>query len=400
MIINGGEYNGNSSNNCGSGVWTNKGALYDPAADSWTSVSPPSGWSRIGDAQSVVLPDGNYMLANCCSTQQAIASISGTSVSWSTTGSGKDDSNDEEGWTQLPNGDILVVDANTQIGSAPNKVEIYDLSSGTWSSPGNTAQELTDPGSHELGPAVLRVDGKLVYFGAVGHNDIYNTATGTWTAGPDFPVLNGNQYDCADAPAVPLTNGHVLVQASPGVFNTPSHFWEFSISKKHRNGKLKQVDEPAQAPGTSSFEGVFLVLPTGQVMWNDSQTQPNELATYTPVGNVTEKWLPVVSSVSTSLTVGSTNNAISGTNFNGSSQGGAYGDDAQMSTNWPLVRITNNNTGDVCYAKSHDFSTMGVWTTGTTNAEFDIPNTCETGASKLQAVVNGLASAGTAVTLH
>jgi hypothetical protein len=43
---------------------------------------------------------------------------------------------------------------------------------------------------------------------------------------------------------------------------------------------------------------------------------------------------------------------------------------------------------------------MGVWTTGTTNGEFDIPNTCETGASTLQVVVNGIASAGVSVTLN
>jgi hypothetical protein len=71
-----------------------------------------------------------------------------------------------------------------------------------------------------------------------------------------------------------------------------------------------------------------------------------------------------------------------------------------MGSNFPLVRITNNGTGDVCYAKSYNFSTMGVWTTGTTNATFDIPAGCETGASTLQAVVNGIASVGTAVTLN
>jgi len=123
------------------------------------------------------------------------------------------------------------------------------------------------------------------------------------------------------------------------------------------------------------------------------------VALYTPSGSPNSAWLPVVSSVSSSLNVGSTGNAISGTNFNGFDLGGAYGDDAQAATNFPLVRITNAQTGDVCFARSYNFSTMGVWTTGTTNAEFDIPQTCETGASTLQVIVNGIASAGTAVTL-
>jgi hypothetical protein len=43
---------------------------------------------------------------------------------------------------------------------------------------------------------------------------------------------------------------------------------------------------------------------------------------------------------------------------------------------------------------------MGVWTSGTTNAVFDIPGTCETGASRLQVIVNGIASAPVKVKLH
>src|SRR5580704_2340874 len=57
------------------------------------------------------------------------------------------------------------------------------------------------------------------------------------------------------------------------------------------------------------------------------------------------EWPPVVSSVSSSLVVRSTGNAISGTNFNGWDLGAVYGDDAQASTKWPIVRITNTSTG-------------------------------------------------------
>jgi hypothetical protein len=43
----------------------------------------------------------------------------------------------------------------------------------------------------------------------------------------------------------------------------------------------------------------------------------------------------------------------------------------------PTMRITNNTIGDVCFGRSYNFSTMGVWTTGTTNAAFDIRQSCE-----------------------
>src|SRR5579862_1529872 len=105
MIVNGGEYNK------GTGGFVTLGALYDPVANSWTSVSPPSGWSTIGDAESIILPNGTYMLANCCDSnpsQQALATISGTSVTWTKTNCYY--YNDEQGYAALPGGNILMVD--------------------------------------------------------------------------------------------------------------------------------------------------------------------------------------------------------------------------------------------------------------------------------------------------
>src|ERR1700733_7762042 len=72
LIIEGGEYICDPTTfNCNA-VWTNLGAIYDPLANTWTSVNPPAGWSSIGDAQSVVLPNETYMQANCCTPQAAL----------------------------------------------------------------------------------------------------------------------------------------------------------------------------------------------------------------------------------------------------------------------------------------------------------------------------------------
>jgi len=394
VIINGGEYNSCSAD------WTNKGALYDPVGNSWTSVTAPSGWSTIGDAESIILPNGTYMLANCCDSpgQFGLASISGNNVTWTTQTAescGGQPCNDEQALTALPDGDVLMVDVWNH-GSTYDDYDIYDTATGTWSNAGKTSCYLSDPSSFELGPAALMPNGNVIVFGDNPNcNDLYNASANTWTNAKKFP-LSG--YDVADGPAATLPDGHVLVQASPGVFNTPSHFFEYYLTRTGKQ-KIVQVNDPNQAAGTSSFESTMLVLPTGQVLWNNSQTTPNEVATYTPVGSPKAAWLPKVTNVSASLTVGSTGNAISGKKFNGFDLGGVYGDDSQSATNFPLVRITNNNTGDVCFGRSYNFSTMGVWTTGTTNATFDIPATCETGASTLQVIVNGIASKGTAVTL-
>lgn len=395
VIENGGEYN-----TCGSSEST-AGALFDPVAGAWTTVPAPSGWSEIGDADSVILPNGTYMLAECCNSNQALASISGTTVTWTKqTGYG---SNSEQGWGALPGGNILTVDAwNT--GSNYDDWELYNPSTGKWTLGGQTPDLLTTASYRELGPAPLTPkygsQGTIIQFSAnpsSGVNDIFDVASGTWKSGPVMKV-GTTIYDCADAPGATLPDGNILVQASPGIFNPPSHFWEFRIGK---TGTVKavQVNDPKAAPNDPSYFGNMLLLPTGEVFWDASQDSSREVAVYTPKGHAKSAWRPVVSSVSSTLNVGSTGNAISGTNFNGFSLGGYYGDDAQAATNYPIVRITNTSTGDVCFGRSYGFSTMGVWTTGTTNATFDVPKSCEKGASTLQVIVNGIASTGTSVTL-
>ena len=56
VIIAGGEYN------CGFAVWTNRSAIYDPLKNIWARVAPLSGSNNIGDAASVILPDGTFLL--------------------------------------------------------------------------------------------------------------------------------------------------------------------------------------------------------------------------------------------------------------------------------------------------------------------------------------------------
>jgi len=401
LIVNGGEYNGSS---CGA-VWTTAGALYDPVANSWTSVSAPSGWSSIGDAASVVLQNGTYLLQNCCSTQDALASISGTTVTWTITGSGKSDSNDEEGWTLLPSGEVLTVDTNSDLGQ-DSPSEIYFDTTGSWyKTTGAAKNVLVDPVAQEIGPAVLRPNGAVFQIGAnscgaagcKGYTGIYDEAEGTWSAGPTFPKISGSYYDTADGPAAILPDGNVLVQASPSYsclykgkpspYCSPSHFFEYNGSK------LIRVNEPADAPKVASYEGRMLVLPSGNILWSHILGGANGVEVYSPSGHVNSSWLPTLSSLSTTTLVrGTTGYSATGTQFQGVSDGAAYGDDAQMATNFPLVRIQSIASGHYCFARTHAF--------GATQTKFDMPPVtppvwqlpCEAGFSKLQIVVQGLLS--------
>lgn len=253
LLIEGGEYN------AGQAVWTNKGAIYNVSTDSWTTVNPPTGWSSIGDAQSIVQANGKFLLANCCAFQQAL--FNPTTLTWTANGTGKADVYDEEGWTMLPSGKVLTVDAYVSVNSCGgNKAsELYTPSTATWVCGPNTPSQLWDNSGHEMGPAVLRPDGTVFQAGAVPQTAIYTSSTNTWAAGPNFP----GTFDIADGPAALETNGKVLMLASPGEFLTGGKFFEWDGTS------LTAAVNPPNAPNDSSFYGHLLVLPTGQILFTD-----------------------------------------------------------------------------------------------------------------------------------
>lgn len=393
MIIEGGEYLCTPS--ACNPVWTNQGAIYDPTTNTWRSIAPPVGWTTIGDAQSVVLANGTYMQANCCTDQSAL--LNPLTLTWTPTGAGKFDPNDEEGWTLLPGGKVLTVDAYVPIPPFPympngTNSEVYNPWSGAWSSAGSTVVQLWDSAaacggenvaSFELGPGVLRPDGMVFYAGAnscgTGNAAIYDSRRGTWRAGPPFP--GGN--DIADGPAsLEPANGKVLMMASPGIFNPPSTFFEWD------GRRLTLVPGTPNAPFEPSYVGTMLVLPTGQILLTDTS---NDIEIYTPVGKPRPDWAPVVLLTPRLLAPGRSY-ALAGIRLSGMSQGAAYGDDQQSSTNFPLVRITNLQTGHVFYSRTHDFTSVAVASNQISWTRFDVPADQEPGLSQLQVVADGVAS--------
>jgi hypothetical protein len=385
-IVEGGEYNN------GSGSETNKGAIYDPVANTWTSVTPPSGWSRIGDAASVVLANGTFMLGSCCDTPPKTALLNPSNLTWTTTGTGKFDVYDEEGLTLLPGGTVLDVDAYVFDYQASGKNwETYNPSTGAWTSQGSTPGQYWDSAancggsgsaSYEEGPAVLMPNGTVFQTGAnrcaAGHTGVYSVSGNSWTAGPDFP----NGLDIADGPAALETNGKVLMMASPGIFNTPATFLEWDGSS------LNVIPGPPNSSVDTSYYGHMLMLPTGQILFTDFS---NDVELFTPTGSNYTGWQP--SALIPNLVFNrSQTYRLAGFKFNGVSQNNAYGDDFQDATNYPIVRLTNVSTGHVFYARTHDHSTMAVGYTGPAYTHVDIPSNMETGATNLQIVVNGIAS--------
>jgi len=380
LIIEGGEYN------FGTFAFTNMGAVYDPAKDTWTMQKPPKGWGFIGDSPSTVLPNGHFLIGSKFDKRDA--ELDPATLTWTEVSStGKRDRNAEEGWTLMPDGSVLTYDVT----KAPHS-EKYDSTKQEWISLGSTIVDLHSPyGSGcipygknlcyyppgEVGPGMLQPDGTMFATGSgsnggsgPGHTAIYHPTTGKWTVGPDFP----NNDNAGDSYAVLLPNGHPLVVGASGTS------YEF--------------DGKNLIP--SLYLGYFshlLDLPNGEVIVGGGEV-------LIPAGKPNPAWAPSVTQYPHTVTRGSTYK-ISGKQFNGLSQAQAFGDELTSVTNYPLVRITNKTSGHVVYAKTHDHSTMGVATGNTiVSTNFDVPSGMETGASTLEVVANGIPSKKLSITVN
>ena len=379
VLVEGGEYNKLSQ------VETNMGAIYDPLANSWTTVNPPVGWTTVGDAPCVIQKDGTFMMgqAGQYTTRQVIFDAS--TLTWTAVGTGKADPYVEEGFAILPDASILTVDCENGTNS-----ERYNATTQTWSSAGSTIVALANQPSLEIGPILQRPDGTVVAFGGTVHNSIYNTVTNTWAAAADFPAGN----DMADAPAAILPDSNILCYTSPGVFQGSGTFYLFD--------GVSFTAAPATASSGShqSWQGRLLLLPTGEVLSVIADGRTIDAEIFSSPGTVNPAWAPTLKQVPATVTRGSTVQIV-GTQFNGLTVGADYGDDGTMSSNYPIVRITNKATKHVIYARTHDHSTMGIATgTARVSTMVDIPAGAETGPSLVQVVANGIASKGKRITVQ
>ena len=384
VVIEGGEYNN------GSAVWTTLGAIGTISGSTltWTSNSPPAGWSTLGDAESVILADGTYMQANCCTAQNAL--FNGPN-SWTTTGSVHQSSNDESGFTLLTNDLVLTVDAKTDSACGTSQgSELYDQNTGLWSCGPFTPVMLYNPSDEELGAAVLMYNNKVFQFGGnVVATAIYDVASNTWSAGP----TPAGGLDQADGPAALEPNGKVLAMLSPGLFQSGCQFVEYDPVAN----SLTNTANPANCPSDSSFVGHLMVLPTGQIMFTDFSGQ---VEIYTPAAGVVSGVAPTINSVSGTINSPSTNNALSGTQLNGLTENNGYGDDYQGATNYPLVQLVQVDApNNVYYATTHNESTHSIAPSTLATTQFDVPAGLPGGNYTLFVIANGIESNPVTVTV-
>jgi hypothetical protein len=374
-------------------TWTNLGAIYDPLANAWTMVSPPSGgtgdWTKIGDAPSVVLADGRWLVGDSGSWTKADAIFDPKTLTWAaTTGPGKSIGNAEAGFTLLPGGKVLTVDALPSA-CTTRTTEILDPATLDWSSAGTTPAPLVTCSAQEIGPQILMYNGEVFVEGGTDATALYHTGTGTWSSGPNFPVVSGLQQHAPDAGAALLPNGDVFLASRTGDVwpDRPSHFFLFNGTSFNQAPEYATSDE-----GGSLY---MLLLPTGQVLYDG---WPAGLQIFTDPGTPNPAWAPKITIYPNRLAAGTTYQLV-GLQLNGLSEGAAFGDDYQSSTDYPLVQITNNGTGAVAYARTWGMTNRSIAPDAPSCTNFTLPAGIAAGASELRVIANGIASAPVAVTV-
>ncbi|MBX3381089.1 MAG: hypothetical protein KF805_13425 [Phycisphaeraceae bacterium] len=387
VFVAGGEY----------GTGGARSEIYDPVSNSWsanpvpTTVLDPSATSPVtggaqafSDSNSEILPNGSVLIFPVSpKTSGRPVIYNPTTNAWTTGplmlhGSYQDESS----WVKLPTDMILTIDPFGV------RSERYNPATNTWLNDSNVPVSLYDPFGSELGAALLLPNGKAFFLGSTGHTAIYTpsgtTASGVWVAGPDIPGARGTP----DAPAAMMVNGKILCAVSPvptsaNHFPSPTTFVEYD----YITNAFTDVSGPTGPQDSiSCYAAAMLDLPDGRVLYSHFGT---DLYVYTPDGAPLEAGKPVISSISRNLD-GTFH--LSGTGLNGISEGAAYGDDLQMASNYPLVRIAHSN-GNTYYARTFNWSSTGVMTGATiVTAEYALPANLPAGSYSLVAVANGIAS--------
>jgi hypothetical protein len=137
------------------------------------------------------------------------------------------------------------------------------------------------------------------------------------------------------------------------------------------------------------------LLPSGEVLYSN---QSGTVSILPSVGGAQAGWAPTITNCPNSLILGHTYQ-IFGTQFNGLSQACSYGDDAQMATNYPIVRL-QDTSGNIYYLRTANHSTMGVATGSAQVSTFvSVPTNIPEGQYNLFVIANGIASAAFPVTV-
>ena len=396
VMVAGGEY----------GTGTTNSELYDPVGNTWTYIPIPPGLIDTNnnpgppyydntagflDSISEILPDGNVMVVPVYPEQYGVTAIYDTAARAWLAGPAlyRGYDQDEASWVKLPDDSILTIDP------FGTNSERYIPSLNQWVNDANVPVAIYDPVDEEIGAAFLLPNGKAFFMGGTGNTALYTpsggTSPGAWTLGPVIP----NGLSPPDAPAAMMVNGKLLCAMSPiptqsAAYSPPTSFFEYDPTAN----SFTQVAGPNGATNNPTYVERMLDLPDGTVLFSAGGLQ---LYVYQSTGSPLAAGQPTISSITPNVDGSYT---LTGTLLNGISEGAAYGDDAQMNSNYPLVRMTNLTSHLVYYARTYNWSSTSVMTgSNVLSTRFVLPSGLPVGNYNLVATANGNASAPVALPL-
>lgn len=384
VFVAGGEY----------GTGGSTAEVYDPKANAWTIAPVPPGLictncssPGFSDSGSVILSNGTVLIAPV-----SIAGSGGTVIynpTSNTFSSGPASANQNEAtWVKLPDDSILTIDPSNNsnfLNSAERFIPSLNNGQGGWIVDAPLPVPMYNSAT-EIGAGLLLPDGRAFFIGGNGQTVYYtpsgNTSEGIWSIGPTL-VSPGVGWD---EPAAMLVNGKVLFQTvlGPPQNPQPRGFYEMDPTTNYPVGMITETPEWGDNSGTSH---IMLVLPDGNVLVSYGS---DTIRVYQPDGVPVAAGKPTVASIQFNAD-GSYH--LTGTKLNGISQGSSFGDDAQMDSNYPLVRLLADS-GEVTYARTFNWSSTSVRTGNQiVSTDFTMPSMIAgTGAVHLQVVANGIAS--------
>jgi hypothetical protein len=378
VFLLGGEYSGPDASQP---RISSKGEIYDPVTDSWSPI--PDHPESFGDDPSIVLANGK-VLAGSLSTPHTFLYDPATNT-WSQAGTKlRSERSDEETWTLLPDGSVLSYDNFSSSKTRVSTAQRYIPSTNTWVDTGPVPVLLSTIASgFEIGPALLLPDGRVFQIGADGNTALYDSTTNTWAAGPTVPGMQGAD----DAPGVILPNGHVMFAVDTPLFNTPTTFYDYDPDTNSLTNVTPTGTLGTLLANSVAQEFKFVALPNGDVLMSGDS---NFLWEFTPDGVPNDAWRPTITSITPN---GGATFTIAGTQLNGLSAGSSFGDDSEMDSNFPIVQLTNDATGQVFYARTFNWTPSVATGNAQVTAQFTLPAGLPQTAYSLRVVTNGIASA-------
>ncbi len=333
--------------NIGQSVRMNEGyaQAYNPATNTWSSISPGDGGAK-GTLPQLINP-----------------------------------ANDEIGPS------FRLLDGRAFLTGSSGHTALYTPSTNTWAAGPDIVGSLNGHpalfGTDDA-PGAILPNGHVIFAADSGPSPVISTANTTsgspiitglsstaqiqvgWpvtqTSGPSA-IPDGASVVSVDSPSQVHISQNATATATGiglqfgGAYAAPTQLFDFNPTANTISAVSPALND-ANLARDPSYNTSMLVLPTGQLLFSDGLGQ---VWIYTSDGTASPAYQPVVNSVTYN---GDGVFTLTGKQLTGQSAGAAYGDDAEMDENYPIVRLSSPN-GQTYYCRTTNWSTVQVATGST-----------------------------------